>query len=168
MRPDLCALVRADHDDLDRALVAMAEPTTSHRELDSLLEIFRLALAVHVTAEARVLDALRGRLRPPRALALVIAQVREEHALEQDAADALLLVPPGSGAWYERVLELRALVIDHSSRAELLRWTLEDHVPVSLYRELASSYATERMRVLATTSPITAARAASAALMPAV
>jgi hypothetical protein len=51
------------------------------------------------------------------------------------------------------------LLLDHASRAELARWTLHDHVPLPLHRALAADYATERMRILARTSPIALARA---------
>ena len=44
--------------------------------------------------------------------------------------------------------------MDHAVRAELSRSSLHDHVPAELQHELAREYATERMRVLATTSPV--------------
>jgi hypothetical protein len=158
MAPDLCSLVRSDHDDLDRALVAMLDPATANQELTNLLEVFLLALAVHVTAETRVLDTLHGRVDPPYALRMLIAQIRCEHAAQQAAADTLLRITPGSAAWYARVLELRVLVLDHTARADLLRWSLQDHVPAEIRRALASEYAVERLRSLGTTSPIATAR----------
>lgn len=154
MGKDLCDLVRDDHLDLDRALLAMLEPATPNAELVNLLEVFRLALAVHIAAEAKVLDSLKSRLGLPAALSMVIAQVKCEHIAQQTAAEALQWTTPGTGAWYSRVLEMRVLVLDHGARAELLRWSLNDHVPAPLRRDLASAYATERMRVLASTSPI--------------
>lgn len=139
----------------------MVEPSTPNLELDSLLDVFRLALAVHVAAEIKVLDLLSVQVDVIPVVRELIAQTRAEHVTQQAAAETLSRVAPGSGAWYSRALELRVLVLDHSARAELLRWTLNDHIPSALRRKLAADYATERMRVLATTSPIIMARAAS-------
>lgn len=154
MVPDLCALVRRDHDDLDRAIVAMLDSQTPHSELVTLVDVFRLALAVHVAAETKVLDALVIRLDPPPALRFVAAQAKREHIAQQDSLDELLRLAPGTGAWFAAVLELRVLLLDHAVRAELTRWSLQDHVPPADQRRLAAEYATERMRVLATTSPL--------------
>jgi len=151
---DVCALVRRDHDDLDRALGEMVDPRTSPKELATLLDVFRLALAVHTAAEAKVLDALLARITGPRTLNMLALQTRVEHVAQRAAADALVGARPGSIGWYDGALELRVTVMDHAARAEQTRWTLEDHVPIEVQRLLAGEYATERMRVLASTSPI--------------
>ncbi|MBV8757397.1 MAG: hypothetical protein JO257_08990 [Deltaproteobacteria bacterium] len=154
----MCALVRRDHDDLDRALGAMVDPRTSPKELAALLDVFRLALAVHTAAEAKVLQALLARVVGPRTLHMLALQTRVEHVAQRAAADALVGARPGSIGWYDGALELRVSVMDHAARAEQTRWTLEDHVPGDVQRVLAGEYATERMRVLASTSPIALAR----------
>lgn len=159
MVPDLCALVRRDHDDLDRALVAMLDTETPRAELETLVDVFRLALAVHIAAETKILDALVMRLDPPPALRYVATQARREHVAQQESIDELLRWRPGTAKWYAAALELRVLVLDHAARAELTRWSLQDHVPPADQRALASDYATERMRVLATTSPLALAAA---------
>lgn len=139
----------------------MVDPSTPNQELVPLLEVFRLALAVHVAAEIKVLDLLSFQVDVVPVVRELTAQTRAEHVTQQAAAETLSRVSPGSGAWYSRALELRVLVLDHSARAELLRWTLNDHIPAAVRRKLAADYATERLRVLATTSPIVTARAAS-------
>jgi hypothetical protein len=154
MGADLCALVRRDHDDLDAALAAMVNPATAPKELTNLLDIFRLALAVHTATESRILSALLRRVSAPRTLRLIADQCRLEHVEQRAAADALTMLRPGSIGWYESALELRVTVLDHTTRGEYSRWTLQDHVPLELQRAIASEYATERMRVLASTSPI--------------
>lgn len=158
MGVDLCALVRRDHDDLDCALSAMVNPATPPKELGNLLEIFRLALAVHTATEARILDTLVERVAGPPVLKLVVDQCRDEHVVQRAAADALTLVRPGSLGWYDAALDLRALVIDHAGRAESMRWTLDDCIPADIHAALAREYAVERMRVLANTSPINEAQ----------
>ncbi len=155
MTLDVCALVRRDHDDLDRALSAMVDPATRPNELSDLLDVFRLALAVHTAAEARVLDLL---VEGERDLAGLAAGARVDHCTQRAAADALVSVRPASLRWYDGALELRVLVLDHAARAERLRWTLEDRVPFRLQRQLAAEYATERLRVLASTAPLMLAR----------
>jgi hypothetical protein len=158
MGPDVCGLVRRDHDDLDRALAAMVDPRTSPKELSNLLEVLRLALAVHSAAESKILDTLLARVSGPRTLSILALQTRIEHVSQRAAADALLGARPGSIGWYDGALELRVTVMDHAARAEQTRWTLEDHVPLAIQHALASEYATERMRVLASTSPLVVAR----------
>lgn len=155
MSLDVCALVRRDHDDLDRALAAMVDPATPPKELGNLLDVFRLALAVHSAAEARVLELLVPGDRQVSSLAM---NARIEHISQRSAADLLVGARPGSIGWYDGALELRVLVLDHAARAEQLRWTLEDHVPLRTQRQLAAEYATERLRVLASTSPLVLAK----------
>ena len=155
---DVCGLLRRDHDDLDRALGAMVDPQTSPKELASLLDVFRLALAVHTAAEARLLETLLARVRGPRTLSMLALQTRIEHVAQRAAADALVGVRPASIGWYDGALELRVTVMDHAARADQTRWTLEDHVPLEIQKTLAAEFATERMRVLASTSPIVLAQ----------
>jgi hypothetical protein len=163
MGADLCALVRRDHDDLDGALGAMVNPATPPKELSNLLDIFLLALAVHIATETRVFSTLVQRVSGPRTLALIAEQCRQEHVEQRTAAEAMMTLRPGSIAWYESALELRVLVLDHSARGDYARYTLEDHVPLDIQRTLAREYAVERMRVLASTSPIREAQLRMAA-----
>ena len=158
MTLDVCALVRRDHEDLDRALVAMVDPLTPPAELSNLLDVFRLALAVHSAAEANVMDALVNWVGSPRTVSILAMQSRVEHGAQRAAAESLALLRPASIAWYSHALELRVLVLDHSSRADHMRWTMEDNLPASIQQGLAGEYATQRMRVLASTSPLATAR----------
>ncbi|HEY5922732.1 MAG TPA: hypothetical protein VIV11_13725 [Kofleriaceae bacterium] len=135
----------------------MLEPNTPAREQSGLLDIFRLALAVHLVAESRVLASLVSIVRPPTALRLQIAALRTEHIAQQVAAECLATHTPASDEWYTGVLELRVLVLDHAKREDYLRAALEDHVPATISRGLVAQYATERMRMLATTSPLAVA-----------
>jgi hypothetical protein len=158
MVQDVCGLVRNDHDDLDRALAAMVDLTTTSDELVRLLEVFRLALAVHLTAETKVFDLLVARGPAPGALRMIVEQTRREHAAQQEASDGLFTTEPRSNEWYARALDLRILVLDHASRGDLLRWTLHDHLSLEQHRALARDYATERLIALSRTSPTALAR----------
>lgn len=159
MIQDVSALVRRDHDDLDLALAAMVDTRTPPDELALLVDVCRLALAVHVSAQATVMRALIHTLGEPAVLCTLVAEARREHGGQQVALDRLASLPAGSDGWYARALELRVDVLDHAARAELARWTLQDHVPRGLRRALAADYATERLRVLARTSPVALAKA---------
>jgi hypothetical protein len=151
---DLCELARRDHDDLDRALQAMLAPDTPPREASNLLDIFRMCLAVHLIAESRVFEMLVSIVRPPPALRLQIAQLRSEHIAQHRMAELLATIEPASDNWSTVALELRVLLLDHAKREDYLRSTLDDHVPNSIGRGIAARYATERMQLLGTTSPL--------------
>lgn len=143
--------------------MAMLEPSTPRRELASLLDVFRLGLAIHLVAEARVLRTLVSLVRPPPALRLQIDQLRTEHTLQQTIAERMVAIEAGSDAWLLSALELRVSVLDHAKREEYLRTSLDDHVPSPMTKGLVAQYATERMRLLGTTSPLALARATYAA-----
>ncbi|HEY5952294.1 MAG TPA: hypothetical protein VIV40_42645 [Kofleriaceae bacterium] len=141
----------------------MLEPGTAPREAGNLLDVFRLALAVHLVAESRVFGSLVSLVRPPQALRLQIAQLRHEHTKQQAAAERLASIVPCSDDWYTHALELRVLLLDHAKREDYLRATLDDHVPTSISRGIAAQYATERMKLLGSTSPLALARSAQVA-----
>ncbi|HEX5061200.1 MAG TPA: hypothetical protein VFV99_17660 [Kofleriaceae bacterium] len=151
-------MARRDHDDLDRALRAILDPKTAAREAANLLDVFRLALAVHLVAETRVHSTLLALVRPPAALRSQIAQLRREHDVQQETAERLAELEPCSDAWYCGALELRVHVLDHAKREDYFRAALDDYVPSAVSRGLGAEYATERMKLLATTSPLAVAR----------
>lgn len=160
---DLCSIVRRDHDDLDRALRAMVEPTTPAQDLAPLLDGFRLGLAIHLVAEWRVLASLITLVRPPGTLRTQLRELRDEHARQQETAERLAVLDPRTDDWYDCVLELRVLVLDHAKREEYLRGTFDALIPATIRRGLVAQYASERMRLLGTTSPLALARTTLAA-----
>jgi hypothetical protein len=157
---DLCELARRDHEDLDRALQAMLAPETPDSEAANLLDIFRMCLAVHLIAEARVFAMLVSIVRPPPQLRLQIAQLRNDHVAQQRAAERLATLQPSSREWLSATLELRVLLLGHAEREEYLRGALDAHVPTKIGRGIAAQYAIERMHLLGTTSPLQLARSA--------
>ena len=133
----------------------MTSTTQPVADLPELLDVFRLALAVHIVAEARVLHTLLEVVTTPRdALRWVVSQVQREHALHNAAAEDLTAIAPGSARWYDCASRLRSDVLDHATRADLMRGSFEAHLSSTERRMLASRFATERMRVLSTTSPM--------------
>jgi hypothetical protein len=160
---DLYELARRDHEDLDRALDAMVAHDTPPREQLNLLDVFRLCLAVHLVAESRVFGTLLSLIRPPAALRGQIAQLRAEHEVQQRVAERLASIEPGTDDWYSVALELRVLVLDHAKREDYLRDLFDDYIPPAVARAIASQYATERMKLLGTTSPLMLASTAQVA-----
>lgn len=159
MSTQFCSLVRRDHDELDRVLVAMLVTATPVSELAPLLRHLQRELAIHASAEARVFDRLLTGQCPP-VLQQLIAQAREEHRAQEEAALALAELRPGSEAWYDSVLDLRINILDHASRADLRRWSINDHVPVAQRQvlALALAFATERRRLRARAATVVGAR----------
>jgi hypothetical protein len=155
---ELETLLHHDHEDLELALSMIVDAETAIADLPNLLEVLRLALAVHVTAEARVWDRLLAS-DPVRPLQAKLALTRIEHTRQQLAADELARLVAGSSEWYERAIELQAIVLDHAWEIQQPNRSLRVHLDDTTYARLAGSYATERMRVLATTSPVRLAQA---------
>jgi hypothetical protein len=151
---DYCELVQIDHTDHERALRVLADPRTPPRELTDYLDILQLALSIHATAEAKALELVVGNVTFARAVERLVRQIGREHALQRSAVQTLTRIRPASLVWYEHVAELSILVLDHGGRGEHTRWQFHDQLPLALRRLVASEYATERLRMLATTSPV--------------
>jgi len=155
---DVSALMKRDHEDIDRAFAAMLDPVTAPNEMIWLLECVRLAMAVHSAAELQVMDSLARRRGGPPILELLATQSRQEHAAQRAAVEDLASVRPATIRWYDKVFDVRVHLAEHAGRADHLQWTLLDHVSADLRAAMAAEYATERMRVLASTSPHAIAR----------
>lgn len=157
MTIDVCALVRRDHDDLDRTLAALLEDKGA-REHHDLLDGLRIGLVAHVSAESAVLASMIMRAQPPQVVRQIARAVESEHRGQLVALDRLSAERVGSSAWLERVLELRVLILDHAGRADYFPSTLRDHVTPAHLRMLAGEYATERLRALAALAPLAGVR----------
>ena len=152
---DLCAVVRGDHDDIDRGIEAISDPNTPVSELVGMLEVLRLAFACHHVAEKRVLDELWLRPTcPEKALRWLISQVRDDHARHQRLAEQLSRVEPGSPGWFELATKFSLDLVEHSRRHERMRASFNAHIPAEVQKQLIAQYKTERLAVLASTSPL--------------
>jgi hypothetical protein len=148
MLADLTALIRRDHDDLDRSLTAMADPTTSPGDALALLDAFRIGFTAHAVAQGTVLREVLGPLAPPRVLTTSMQAMFNDHRDQARALAVLARTRPSTNAWSTAVLELRVKLVEHAIRDELLQVSLYDHVSGDTRRALASGYATERLRKL--------------------
>lgn len=159
---DLCGLVRRDHEDLDRALLAMVEPHKTRETLLGLLNGARLALSAHIEAETEVMQVFMTRSPSRLGMRKHLDEIASQHRAQDAALHAIRNTSPGTTSWYFRVVELRVLVLDHASREPYLRAALSEHISDEDNRQLARDYATERLRQLALMYPFELARAASA------
>jgi hypothetical protein len=154
MAKDFLALLRRDHDELDRGLTELVEPSTHVGEMRVTLDGVRLGLAAHSEAEDIVLSVVLTWFEAPPRLQVLAAQGRAAHLAQEAALAALVGSRPGSNAWRDRALELRDLVRSHASEEESqLLPLLREHAPDHLFQSLAGRFATERLRQLAMLQP---------------
>lgn len=161
MGTDVCALVRRDHEDLDRTLTALLDERRSRSERIELLDAFRIGLVAHVAAESAVFANLVVRTRPPLLVRLIVKQLDEEHHTQLAAIDSIAMEQTGSSTWCERLLQLRIQFLDHAAREDYFPSSLHDHVPAHERRQLAAEYATERLRAMSALAPMETAREAA-------
>ncbi len=89
MFADLTVLIRRDHDDLDRTLTAMTDPTISRDDAVALLDAYRIGLTAHAVAQTTVLPDVLGPIVTPQALARIMQGIFEEHRDQALALAAL-------------------------------------------------------------------------------
>lgn len=159
---DLSGLVRRDHEDLDRALLAMIAPRETRETLRGLLDGAQLALSAHIEAEQEVMQVFMARSPSRLGMRKYVNEIAAQHRAQDEALRAIRDTSPGTTSWYFRVVELRVLVLDHTSREPYLRAALAEHVSVDDNRELARDYATARLRQLSLMYPFELARTGTA------
>ena len=154
MTPDLGALLRRDHTDLENGLGELARPASDIAEIRGTLDGVRLGLAAHVEAEDIVLYQAFGRFVPAPRLRVLVAQGRAAHLTQEGALSALISSRPGSSMWRDRAAHLRDLVREHAAQeASQTMPLLRDYAPPEVYDSLAGRFATERLRQLAMLQP---------------
>lgn len=146
MRRDVVHLVARDHAELDRIVVAMADPDASPTMCVDLLEALRLGFTAHASAEDVVLRRLQRRMP---ALGPAASRIVAEHHDQAHAVAALAAMSPAGAAWQARVLELRVTMLEHAWREVYLGEAPYDDIPVVARAVLARGYATDRLRGLA-------------------
>lgn len=165
MSTDLFDLLRRDHDDLERELERLVDPTATLAQLCASIDEVRLGLLAHSDAE----DIVLGRFEYPTALAggtgtdllreaqgilpTLVAEVHAAHRLQHRGLSALVTSRPATFGFRERAHQLLHLIREHAIEEEaLLRPALRSHARAD-YAELAGQYATERLRQLAMLQP---------------
>jgi hypothetical protein len=152
MLPDLVTLIRRDHDDITVGLDVIVSSTTPVATLRDGLDAVRLGFVVHAVAEERIFSIL-ARRQPLPVVVDIVRSSTTDHVEQEALLRDLGAVEPGTASWFELAREIRNTMLRHAACSELVPTLLRDAVSSRLLAQLASSYATERMRVLAATYP---------------
>lgn len=149
---DFLTLLRRDHHDLETDLDELLR-TTTVAEIRCTLDGVRLGLVAHAEAEDIVLYAALVQAGSPALLDDLIGGVRNAHLVQEGALAALVSSTPGTSQWRDRAVRLRDLVHEHAAYEEnAVLPAIRDHAP-AVYKSLAGSFATERLRQLAMLQP---------------
>jgi len=145
-------LVQRDHDDIASAFAIILAPQTTSEMLRDAIDAMKLGFTVHAIAEQRVLASL-VKNRPSFAITEIARQARVDHITQERCINELTSLVSGCRSWNKSVLELRSKMMRHALDTPCIFVALEDALAPWPVRQLASRYATERMRVLAETLP---------------
>jgi len=152
MHNTFISLVQRDHDDIASAFAIILAPQTTSAMLRDAIDAMKLGFTVHAIAEQRVLSSL-VKNRPSFAITEVARQARLDHVEQERCITELASLVPGCRSWNKLVLELRGNMLRHALDAPGVVLALEAALSPWPVRQVASRYATERMRVLAETLP---------------
>jgi len=151
---DLVALLRRDHDELERGLEVLTDPHATAAQIRAALDGVRLGLLAHSEAEDIVLDRALAALAMPDRVAAMVARARAAHLEEEGALSALVCAVPGSPTWRERAQRLKDLLHEHALYEEhQLIAALQRATSADAFARLAGAFATERLRQLAMLQP---------------
>lgn len=154
MTTDFLALLRRDHDDLQRGITELLEPNASLAQIRASLDGVRLGLTAHAEAEDIVVYAALARCEAALVLEELVSESREAHLGQETALRALVCTPLGTDRWRDRARQLRELVRDHAALEEQeLVPAIRELAPRGVYVGLAGAFATERLRQLAMLQP---------------
>jgi len=150
MPTDFFTLLRRDHNDLQKELTHLLDPTATIAQLRSSLDGVRLGLIAHVEAE----DIVLSRFDVVPELQVLVAQARAAHLAQEAALSSLVTARPGTASWRDRAHHLRELVHHHAQQEEkYLLPALRQHAGEDDVASLAGRFATERLRQLSMLQP---------------
>jgi hypothetical protein len=153
MAMDIRTLLRRDHDDLERGLSELLDPSATIAQIRSTLDGVRLGLTAHGEAEDIVFWSAIQNSSSADVLEQLIAESRDAHLEQESALAALVCAPLGSATWHDRAIRLRDLIAAHARyEEEHLVAALRELAP-EIYGKLAGRFATERLRQLAMLQP---------------
>lgn len=141
-------LLARDHDQLDRAIAFLIEPSATEGDRQSALDAARVSFAAHADAEAAVLYEALTHVASKHDVAGLVAQVLAAHRT-QESILRRMDVQAKADDWMCATIRLRRTLLAHAEheQATILR-TLRECLPPFEYQRLAGSYATEKMRAL--------------------
>jgi hypothetical protein len=153
MGTDILALLRRDHDDLDKGLMTLLDRSKTIGQIRTALDGVRLGLMAHAEAEDIVFSVAIQRSPARPALQVVVEDAAHAHRLQEIALAALVCTPVGTTEWYRRAEALRELVLEHAGYEEANVLPAIRELAPDVYPSLAGKFATERLRQLSMLVP---------------
>lgn len=158
---DLALLLARDHDQLDRAIAYLLEPSVALAERQSALEAARVSFATHADAEASVLHAALGHVAAKQDLVGLVAQVLAAHRI-QESILRRMDIDVRRNDWMCAAIRLRRTLLAHAEQEQQITMrVLRDCVPAAEYIRLAGAYATEKMRAVGMMASLVPSRRAA-------
>jgi len=137
-----------DHEQLDRQIVALLEPSATVGERDDMLDVARVSFAAHADAEASVLHGALAQVTVKHDLVELVAQVLAEHRV-QEAILRRMDARMGGEEWVLATVRLRRSLTTHGAReTATIQSSFRDSLPALEYQRLGQRYVTERLRAL--------------------
>jgi hypothetical protein len=153
MGTDILALLRRDHEDLDKGLTALLDSTLTIGQIRTTLDGVRLGLTAHAEAEDIVFHGAIKLSTSARVLTLVVEEAAQAHHVQEVALAALVCAPLGSASWFDNAQWMRDLVREHSRYEEDCVLPAIRELAPKAYPDLAGRFATERLRQLSMLAP---------------
>jgi hypothetical protein len=145
---DIALLLARDHDQLDRAIAFLMDPSATYDDRASALEAARVSFAAHADADAAVLYRAMSQVASKHELAGLVAQVLAGHRI-QESILRRMDVGARSEHWMCATVRLRRSLHTHAEDEQsIMMPTLREWVPPLEYQRLSSIYATEKVRAL--------------------
>lgn len=141
-------LLARDHDQLDRAIAYLMEPSATERDREGALDAARVSFAAHADAEASVLYEALTHVVSKHDVAGLVAQVLAAHRT-QESILRRMDVRAKLDDWMCATIRLRRTLLTHAEQEQAtIMKTLRECLPLVEYQRLAGAYATEKMRAL--------------------
>ncbi len=151
---DLALLLARDHDQLDRAIAFLMEPTATADDRQSALDAARVSFAAHADAEAAVLYGALSHVATKHEVAGLVAQVLAGHRT-QESILRRMDVGARTEDWMCATIRLRRSLLTHAEEEQsVMMRALRDCMPRLEYQRLAAIYATENVRALGVMSAL--------------
>ena len=149
-------LLARDHAELERAVEVMASwrPTADQRVA---LDAARLGFAAHAEAEANVLHLGLVQVPTGHVASRLFTRALSAHSTQEALLWRLARSVPNTVEWADAVDALRASFVEHHADEKLgLLPIVRELLSPEAYGQLATAYATERLRALAMMSAVVA------------
>lgn len=145
---DIAELLARDHEQLERAIAFLMEPSATCADRQSALDAARVSFAAHADAEATVLYRALSCMANKHEVVGLVAQVLAGHRT-QESILRRMDVGGRTEDWMCATVRLRRSLLIHAENEQaIMMRSLREGVPTLEYQRLSVLYATEKMRAL--------------------